>query len=225
MRLSIIVPVLNEAAAIVPALERVRDQAPEAQCIVVDGGSTDGTPDLARRLATVVAAPRGRGRQMNAGAAAAQGDWLLFLHADTRLPDGFQRSIDAAERGGFEAGAFRLCIVGRHPLLPLLAWGANVRTRMRRIALGDQALFLRRTLFQRLGGFSDLPLMEDYALTLRLKAEGIPLFLAEEAVETSGRRWDVHGFWRTWWTVRRAYWRFNRRRDVAGVATRYPDVR
>ncbi|HEX7928158.1 MAG TPA: glycosyl transferase, partial [bacterium] len=76
-----------------------------------------------------------------------------------------------------------------------------------------------------LGGFPDMPLMEDYALTLRLKAEGIPLFLAPEAVETSGRRWDRHGFWRTWWTMRRAYWRFDRHGEAASLATRYPDVR
>jgi rSAM/selenodomain-associated transferase 2 len=225
MRLSIILPVLNEAAGIAAALRRLQAQAPAAERIVVDGGSTDSTPEIARPLAAVMTSPRGRAQQMNTGAAVAQGGWLLFLHADTALPDGFERWISAAEHGGCAAGAFRLRIVGRHPLLPLLAIAANWRTRLRGIALGDQALFIRRDLFQRLGGFPVLPLMEDYAFMLRMRAEGVPLFLAGAAVTTSGRRWDVHGFWRTWWTMRRAYWRFDRTGSAAGLTARYPDVR
>lgn len=225
MRLSIILPALNEAAGIVPALRRLEKQAPGAQRIVVDGGSSDGTPDLAQPLAAVIAAPRGRARQMNAGAAAATGDWLLFLHVDTALPAGFARDVEAADAAGYDAGAFRLRIAGRHPLLPVLAWGATLRTRWRRIALGDQAQFFRRTRFQQWGGFPDLPLMEDYALSRRVKAEGIPLYVAMAAVTTSGRRWDTQGFWHTWWTMRRAYWQFHRTADAAALAARYPDVR
>jgi rSAM/selenodomain-associated transferase 2 len=225
MLLSIIIPTLNESSLIEPALRRLQAQAPEVERIVADGGSSDGTPELARAYAQVVLAPRGRARQMNAGARAAQGDWLLFLHADTALPNGFLRWIAQAERAGYGAGAFRLHIEGHHPLLPLLAMGANLRTRWRGIALGDQALFARHALFKRLGGFPDLPLMEDYAFALRLRAAGEPLFLAGEAVTTSGRRWDMHGFWRTWWTMRRAYWRFNRTGRLEDWAARYPDVR
>ncbi len=225
MRLSIVLPALNEAAGIEGALRRLAAQAPDAERIVVDGGSTDGTPRLAAPLAAVLASPRGRATQMNAGAGAAQGDWLLFLHVDTQLPDGFAAQPEAAQRAGCGAGAFRLRIAGRHPLLPLLAWGASQRTRWRGMALGDQALFVERSLFFRLGGFPNLPLMEDYAFARRLKAERLRLWLSPLAVTTSGRRWDVHGFWRTWWWMRRAYWRFDHGGSPALFAARYPDVR
>lgn len=223
--LSIILPALNEATGIEATLRRLQAQAPQAERIVVDGGSVDGTVELARPLATVLLAPRGRARQMNAGAAVAQGDWLMFLHVDTALPEGFMEPLEEAARAGAHAGAFRLCIAGRHPLLPLLALGANLRTRWRGIALGDQALFVWRDLFRRLGGFPDLPLMEDYAFARRLKAEGIWLHLARLAVTTSGRRWDTQGFWHTWWTMRRAYWNFDHGGSVQALAARYPDAR
>lgn len=225
MRLSIILPVLNEAAAIGAALRRLREQAPEAEIIVADGGSGDGTAELARAEARVVLTERGRARQMNAGARAATGDWLLFLHVDSRLPEGFPAEIAAAEAAGFEAGAFRLRIEGRHPLLPLLAWGANLRSRWRGIALGDQALFVRRTLFERLGGFPALALMEDYAWSLRLRREGIPLYLSPRRVVTSGRRWDQAGFWRTWWRMRRYFRHFDRTGDAERLARDYSDIR
>jgi len=225
MRLSIILPVLNEAQAIGAALRRLREQAPEAEIIVADGGSGDGTAELARAEARVVLTERGRARQMNAGARAATGDWLLFLHVDSRLPEGFPAEIAAAEAAGFEAGAFRLRIEGRHPLLPLLAWGANLRSRWRGIALGDQALFVRRTLFERLGGFPALALMEDYAWSLRLRREGIPLYLSPRRVVTSGRRWDQAGFWRTWWRMRRYFRHFDRTGDAERLARDYSDIR
>jgi rSAM/selenodomain-associated transferase 2 len=225
MRLSIVVPVLNEAAAIAGALRRLREQAPESERIVVDGGSEDLTVSMARPFARVMGAPRGRASQMNAGAREATGDWLLFLHADTRLPDGFPAEIGRAEQAGCFAGAFRLRIEGRHPLLPLLAWGANWRTRRRGIALGDQAMFMRRDLFTRLGGFPELPLMEDYALALRLRRDGVVLYRSPLSVITSGRRWDGAGFWRTWWTMRRNYRRFDRTGSAERLAGGYPDAR
>jgi len=224
-RLSIVLPALNEAAAIVPALERLARQAPGAERIVADGGSSDGTPGLARPWARVVAAPRGRARQMNAGAAAARGDWLLFLHVDSALPEGFAADIAGAARAGYQAGAFRLRIAGRHPLLPLVAWGATLRTRWRGIAFGDQGLFVRRDVFEARGGFPDVPLMEDYAWTRDLGRAGIALYLSPLAVTTSGRRWDERGFWRTWWRMRRNQWRFARTGDAETLARRYDPVR
>jgi rSAM/selenodomain-associated transferase 2 len=206
-------------------LERLRDLAPETERIVADGGSTDGTPELAARSARVVSVPRGRASQMNAGAAVAEGDWLLFLHADTDLPAGFSGEIARAEALGFETGAFRLRIVGRYPLLPILAWGANLRTRWFGIAFGDQALFVKKALFRRLDGFPTSSLMEDVAWCLRLKRERIPLFRARLAVHTSGRRWDEQGFFRTWWTMRRNLWAYRRGADPARLPRGYPDVR
>jgi hypothetical protein len=149
----------------------------------------------------------------------------LFLHADTALPEGFQHEIARAAGRGFQAGAFRLRIVGRHPLLPLLAWGANLRTRWLRIALGDQALFCSRALFVAQQGFPPLPILEDYVFTLRLRRAGIPLYLARLAVETSGRRWERQGFWRTWWQFRRIYWRFRRGPELRRLRAEYRDVR
>ena len=223
--LSVVIPALNEARGIAATLNHVRALAPEVELIVADGGSTDRTREIASPLARVIQAPKGRAKQMNAGAAAARGDWLLFLHADTRLPAGFPEEIERAGALGFEAGAFRLRIIGRHPLLPLLSWGANLRTRWRRIAFGDQALFAKATLFQRLDGFPDLPLMEDYAWSLRLRRERIPLYLSRLAVETSGRRWDELGFYRTWWKMRRLIWSYRQGGIPVRPSRDYPDVR
>jgi len=225
LSLSIVLPALNEAQAIGPALERLRERAPEAELLVVDGGSSDDTAALAAPHARVLTAQRGRAHQLNAGAAAAGGDWLLFLHVDTRLPEGFQGELGRAAARGCTAGAFRLRIVGRHPLLPLLAWGATLRTRLTGIALGDQALFCTRALFEARGGFPPLPILEDYAFTRDLRRARIPLCLARTAVETSGRRWDQRGFWRTWWQFRRIYWQARHLPDYARLRAGYEDVR
>ena len=223
--LSIVIPALNEAGIVQAALQRLRAQAPEVECVLADGGSTDGTAELAAPYARVVHAPRGRALQLNAGAEAAGGAWLLFLHVDTRLPEGFQHEPARAAAAGYAAGAFRLRIEGRHPLLPLLAWGANQRTRWRHIALGDQALFCTRAVFQAQGGFPPLPLLEDYAFVCALRRARIPLYLAPGAVTTSGRRWDEQGFWRTWWRFRRIYWQGRRHSDLQRLAALHPDVR
>lgn len=225
LRLSIVLPALNEAAAIVPALERLARLAPRAERIVADGGSTDGTAELARAWARVIAAPRGRARQMNAGASAAGGDWLLFLHVDTAPPENFTAEIARAAQAGFQAGAFRLRIAGRHPLLPLVAWGATLRTRWSGIAFGDQGLFVRADLFRARGGFPALPLMEDYAWTRDLRRAGIALYVSPLAVTTSGRRWDERGFWRTWWRMRRNQRHFARTGEAESLARGYGDAR
>lgn len=207
LRLSIIVPVLNEAAGIVAALQALAPLRMQgAEVIVVDGSSTDGTADLARLLADrVLVAPRGRARQMNAGAAAAQGRVLLFLHADTRLPavlpaPTFEAFDALADAGGW--GRFDVRIAGRSPWLKLVAAMMNLRSRLSGIATGDQAIFVTRSAFDTVGGFADIPLMEDIALSKALKRLGPPLCLSS-CVTTSGRRWETHGVWRTiilmWW--------------------------
>lgn len=209
-QISVILPVLNEAAHIRLCLERLIDQAPGTERIVVDGGSTDGSVAQAMTGAQVLTAPANRALQMHRGAQHAQRPWLLFLHVDTALPDRFVGELHAAERTGKRWGAFPLRILGNHPLLCILAWGATQRTRWRGIALGDQALFIRRTLYQEIGGFPYLPRMEDYALSLALRAAGEAPLLARYPVCTSGRRWDQAGFVRTWWHFRRCYWAYQR---------------
>jgi rSAM/selenodomain-associated transferase 2 len=208
--LSIIVPVLNEADLIADALAALApSRARGAELIVVDGGSRDGTADIARPLADrVVAAPRGRAAQMNAGAASARGDVLLFLHADTRLPEDADRIVLAAiARTGRPWGRFNVAIAGRSPLLAVVAFAMNLRSRLTGMATGDQAMFATRDAFARAGGFPDIPLMEDIALSRRLKHISRPLCLKEKAM-TSGRRWEERGVVRTivlMWRLRLAY--------------------
>ncbi len=208
-RLTIVVPVLNEAAIIVAALKALAPlRARGAEIAVVDGGSSDGTPDLARPLADrVIAAPRGRGATMNAGAAQGDGDAFVFLHADTMLPQDADRLIASAlKRRAW--GRFDLRIAGRHPLLAIVARMINWRSRVTGIATGDQAIFVAREAFFSVGGFPDLPLMEDIAISRRLKCLCRP-FCVSTPVVTSGRRWEHHGVLRTivlMWRLRLAYY-------------------
>jgi rSAM/selenodomain-associated transferase 2 len=198
-RISIIVPVLNEAQGISESLAALAPlRARGHEVIVVDGGSSDQTPDLARRAADrVVSAPRGRASQMNAGAALARGEVLVFLHADTRLPEGAGARILQGLAASCRAwGRFDVRIEGASVFLPVIAFFMNLRSRATGIATGDQAMFVRREAFERAGGFPPLELMEDIALSRSLKRVSRPLCLAEKAV-TSGRRWERHGVLRT----------------------------
>jgi rSAM/selenodomain-associated transferase 2 len=208
--LSIIIPVLDESATIAQALAALAPcRARGAEIVVVDGGSRDGTAETARPLADrVITAPRGRGSQMNAGAAAAQGDVLLFLHADTRLPPDADRLVAAAlERSKRAWGRFDVTIAGRSPFLRIVAAMMNLRSRLTGIATGDQAMFMTRAAFAQVDGFPDIPLMEDIVLSRRLKALGPPACLSAR-VTTSGRRWDRDGVVRTvlmMWRLRLAF--------------------
>jgi len=208
--LSIIVPVLNEAAVIVTALEALaalRERG--AEVIVVDGGSADRTAALAEPFAdSVITSARGRAVQMNAGAAVARGDVLLFLHADTRLPPDPDRIIlDGLARSGRAWGRFDVSIEGCHPLLRVVATSMNARSRLTGIATGDQAMFMTRKAFTGVGGFPDIALMEDIELSRRLKRISPPLRLRAR-VTTSSRRWENRGVLRTillMWRLRLAY--------------------
>jgi rSAM/selenodomain-associated transferase 2 len=203
--LSIVIPTLNEAANIEAALERLLPlRARGHQVIVVDGGSVDGTAVLAQPLADLVlAAPRGRALQMNAGAHEARGDVLLFVHADTRLPDEADRLIlDGLKASNLAWGRFDLRIEGAHRLLPVIAWFMNRRSHLTSVCTGDQCIFVHRELFLRAGGYPSIALMEDIALSKILRRHSRPLRIAQPVV-TSGRRWERNGVWRTmammWW--------------------------
>jgi len=208
-RLSIVIPVLNEAAGIVEMLAAlVPLRTAGAEVIVADGGSTDATVQLATAFADqIVLAPRGRARQMNTGAGGAHGDVLLFLHADTRLPADALVNLEAALDDGAQWGRFDVRIGGRHTMLRVVAALINLRSRLSGIATGDQAIFVRRAAFDEVGGFADYPLMEDLALSDALRKRWKPACLKAK-VTTSGRRWEQHGVWRTivlMWTLRSAY--------------------
>jgi rSAM/selenodomain-associated transferase 2 len=209
--LSVILPVLNEAVGGGEALAALRPlRARGCEVIVADGGSTDRSRDLSVPLADrVVESPRGRARQQNAGAAAARGDVLLFLHADTRLPaDADRLVIDGLRTSGRGWGRFDVRLTGRHPMLRVIERMIGVRSRLTGIATGDQAIFVRRDWFTRAGGFPDIPLMEDVALSKALRRQGPPLCLRETVV-TSSRRWERRGVWRTMglmWRLRLEFW-------------------
>ncbi len=202
--ISIIVPALEEAGGIVPVLAPLQAWRKRGhEVVVVDGGSRDATVALAARLADrVLVTPAGRARQMNAGAAVGRGDVLLFLHADTRLPAGADADIARGVARGSGWGRFDVRLSGRHPALRVIGAAINLRSRLGGMVTGDQALFLRRELFERVGGFPAVDLMEDLELSLRLRTHGPPLCLRGPAI-TSGRRWERYGVVRTvltmWW--------------------------
>ncbi|MBW7833001.1 MAG: TIGR04283 family arsenosugar biosynthesis glycosyltransferase [Simplicispira suum] len=211
MKLSVIVPVLNEAAGVPALCQHLMHSARQgAEVILVDGGSEDRTAELVERLGfRLVRSARGRALQMNAGAAAASGDVLLFLHADTRLPPGALACLQSRITQAQDWGRFDVRIEGRLAMLKLVAWLMNWRSRLTGIATGDQAMFMTRAAFDAVGGFPLQPLMEDIEMSSRLRRLARPLCLSDKVV-TSGRRWEQRGLWRTiflMWRLRWAYWR------------------
>ncbi|MFP4611751.1 MAG: TIGR04283 family arsenosugar biosynthesis glycosyltransferase [Thiohalophilus sp.] len=209
-RLSIIIPALNEAGAIQATLERLQPLRSRGhEVVLADGGSTDTTVDLARpQVDRVVSSEAGRARQMNAGAAQAKGDIFWFLHADTLIPELADQIIDDAIAGREQAwGRFDVRLSGRDVRLRLIEFMMNRRSRLTGIATGDQGIFVTRTLFEKIGGFAEQPLMEDIEISRRLKRHARPICLKQELI-TSSRRWETRGIWRTvflMWRLRLRY--------------------
>lgn len=235
MRVAIVVPVLNEAANMAELIGHLPQAGLDEACevVVVDGGSSDDTPEVARQLLSallvhepsvpvalgahapaastrwqVLPGPRGRARQMNAGASHTNTDALLFLHADTRLPPNGIAQLRSALQNGAVWGRFDVQIEGQPQMLRVVAAMMNLRSRISGIATGDQAMFMTRQAYEQAGGLPDQPLMEDIAMSERLKRMGPPACLRAR-VRTSGRRWEQGGVWRTiflMWRLRLAYW-------------------
>lgn len=212
MSISIIVPMLNESSQLPDLLEHIIEYK-KAGCdvILVDGGSSDQSAEQAEALGfTVLRSEKGRAIQMNTGAKSASSDILLFLHADTRLPENADQIIERAfEDKNAQWGRFDIKITGQAFMLKVVAWFMNHRSRLSSIVTGDQAVFIRRDLFEKLGGFPVQALMEDIEFSKRLKGTCKPIALREK-VHTSGRRWEQKGIWRTiflMWSLRFAYWR------------------
>jgi rSAM/selenodomain-associated transferase 2 len=209
-KISIIIPVLNEANIIAQMLSTLQPfRLKGHEVVVVDGGSDDVSRRVSRSLADQwICSPQGRSRQMNAGARIARGEILLFLHADTFLPEGADDFIiSGMKEKGKVWGRFDVRLSGRHPMLRLIEYLMNRRSRLSGIATGDQGIFVRREVFQRVGGFPEIDLMEDIALTKALRREGRPLCLRPKVV-TSSRRWEDNGMIRTvllMWYLRLVY--------------------
>nr|WP_273209133.1 TIGR04283 family arsenosugar biosynthesis glycosyltransferase [Marinobacter subterrani] len=209
--LSVVIPVWMEAGSIaitLQALQPIRARGHEV--IVVDAGSTDGTAELARPLCDrVVNSEKGRAAQMNAGAALARGDLLLFLHADTRLPENALEHLSDFAGSHRAWGRFDVRLSGQRPVFRMVAWFMNQRSRLSGICTGDQAMFVRREAFEVLAGFHVMPLMEDVEFSRRLCRMSRP-FCIKEPVVTDSRRWEKQGVWRTiflMWQLRWRYWR------------------
>ncbi|WP_295720329.1 TIGR04283 family arsenosugar biosynthesis glycosyltransferase [uncultured Halovibrio sp.] len=211
MRISIIMPVLNEAAGIGATLAALQPlRVAGCEVILADGGSEDGTHEAAGdRFDRWISAPRGRANQMNAGASAATGELLLFLHADTRLPANALQWLERFAASDRLWGRFDVRLSGNRPLFRVIAWFMNQRSRLTGVATGDQAIVVRRSLFERVGGYEPIPLMEDVALSKTLRRYTRP-YCIRASVITDSRRWEVNGPWRTivlMWRLRWAYWR------------------
>ncbi len=208
LTLSVIVPTLNEEAEVAAALLSARAPA-VCEILVVDGGSSDATVGIARQHADIViGAPCGRARQLDDGARLARGDVLLFLHADSVLPHGFDHAVvQALSDERVVGGRFDVCLAPGGALLWLTGELLNLRSRLTRISTGDQAIFVRRGVYGAIGGFPQIPLMEDVAFSRALKRYGQVTCLRERVV-TSSRRWRRHGVVRTillMWSLRFLY--------------------
>lgn len=210
MMISIIIPAINEASTIVKTLKSLQSMRRRGQeVILADGGSIDDTIFLSRPFTDrIIQSPRGRASQMNEGARIARGDILFFLHADTIIPE--DADLWIIERMKNEKkfwGRFDVKLSGRHPIFRLVEFLMNLRSRVTKIATGDQAIFIRRELFEAIGGFPKIDLMEDIALCKILKSYGKPLCLCKTVI-TSSRRWEENGILRTillMWFLRASY--------------------
>jgi rSAM/selenodomain-associated transferase 2 len=197
VRISVIIPILNEAKNIVATLQALLPLGP-SELFIVDGGSSDDTRAICRQFnVEVLTSPRGRAAQMNYGSRRATGDVLLFLHADTRLPPTAFNDIQAAlSDPRFVGGRFDIQLDGDHWMLRVIGATISLRSRLSKVGTGDQGIFVRREVFQRMGGFPEIPLMEDIALCRALKRLGEVACLRSKVI-TSARRWESDGVWRT----------------------------
>ncbi len=196
-KISIIVPVLNEQEQINSCLDKINGQNYDGdfETIIVDGDSDGRTINAVRDNRVIrLTSPKGRGRQMNAGAAAARGDILIFLHADTTLPDNALGKISRAlQNTDYVGGAFDLKIDSDKLFLRYISVRASLRSRFNRVPYGDQAIFLRKKYFDQIGGFKEIPLMEDVDLMRRIKRDGKKIIILPDKVTTSARRWESDG--------------------------------
>ena len=222
--ISLIIPVYNEAAGIGGFLRQLEGLPGDWEAIFADGGSTDGTAEQIAPHYPVISCPRGRAGQMNAGAGHSGGDILLFLHADSILPRDLCAQVLEVRSRGYSFGCFRIRFDSTSPVMKLGAFFSNLRVRLRKIAFGDQGIFMTRELFEQIGGFPEMPLMEDYQLSLSLRGS-VKLGQARGYLTTSARRFESGGMFRTMWKMKRLQHQFRRGVPVEQIAKAYRDIR
>jgi rSAM/selenodomain-associated transferase 2 len=227
--ISIIIPLFNEEKVVKKLLALLSRLDGDYEILLADGGSTDHTQEWARALlprnARLLEAPRGRAAQSNAAALEARGDTLFFLHADGEIEPGALRGIEQVMAEGASWGCLKLRFDDRHPLMIVCAFLSNLRVRLRGIAFGDQGIFIRRALFLATGGFPEIPLMEDYEFSLRLKRQGLfPVQLGCPIV-TSARRFRQYGRLRAMFLMWRLRAQYRRGCDIGVIAARYREIR
>ena len=225
MVVSLIIPVLNEEKTIEGLLDNISALTGSKEVIVADGGSADKTKELAISRAKVIDCPRGRGPQCNMGALHADGDIFFFIHADSRLPQDALDKICLAVARGAQWGCLKLVFDDKHWFIRLVAWGSNLRVRLRGVVFGDQGIFMTKDLFESLGGFPALPLMEDYRLSLDLKARKTPPIQVSSYIISSARRFNTEGRLSAIWRMIRMRKLYRDGADFSTILEMYRDVR
>ncbi|MDE0186098.1 MAG: TIGR04283 family arsenosugar biosynthesis glycosyltransferase [Candidatus Poribacteria bacterium] len=194
--ISVIIPILNEAKILERSLSKLGQQLQRHQLIIVDGGSTDGSLCIAKKFGQILSSSQGRARQMNAGAAVATGDILLFLHADAWLEAGAIKGVEAAITTGYVGGAFKQRIEGGHILYRLIERAANFRAQRLQLFYGDGGIFISKRHFHQIGGFPNVPILEEMEFSRKLQYLG-KTTLVEPGIHISSRRWKKNGIVRT----------------------------
>jgi len=221
-KISIIVPVYNEASTINKLMDNLEQFRDCCEIIFVDGGSSDGTDKIIeRRYRPFYSPQKGRSYQMNYGASLSKGGILLFLHADSFLPDDALSQIHRIIRRGYKVGCFKIKFNSRSILMKICGFMSNLRVRLRNIAFGDQGIFINRNYFYELGGFAEIPLMEDYQLSMNIKADGEKIVLTKTKIETSERRFIQKGRLKTMIRMQRLQYMYRKGKDIDVIANLY----
>lgn len=221
-KISIIVPVYNEAPAINKLIDNLEQFKDYCEIIFVDGGSDDGTDRIIEKKYKLFYSPKkGRSYQMNYGASLSKGNILLFLHADSLLPDDAPGQILKIIRRGYKVGCFKIKFDSKNILMKICGFMSNMRVRLRNIAFGDQGIFINRSYFYELGGFAEIPLMEDYQLSMDIKADREKIALAKAKIETSERRFVKNGRLKTMIEMQRLQYMYRKGKDIDVITNLY----
>lgn len=221
-KISIIVPVYNEAPAINKLIDNLEQFKDYCEIIFVDGGSDDGTDRIIEKKYKLFYSPKkGRSYQMNYGASLSKGNILLFLHADSLLPDDAPGQILKIIRRGYKVGCFKIKFDSKNILMKICGFMSNLRVRLRNIAFGDQGIFIIKSYFYKLGGFAEIPLMEDYQLSMDIKADREKIALTRTKIETSERRFVKKGRFRTMIEMQKLQYMYRKGKDIDIIANLY----